>query len=103
MRLFPIAVLPFVTSCIIVPLPPSLFDPEPQQVELPFFGDGYRAEGDQCRRLGESDYTNQFLDDAADLVGCPADMENLGVFAIDTGGAEVGRTENYVLYSVPVR
>lgn len=70
---------------------------------LPFFGDGYRDKGDQCRRIGEDDFTNQFLDDAADLVGCPADMENLGVFAIDTGATEVARKDGYVLYSVPTR
>lgn len=70
---------------------------------LPFFGDGYRAKGDQCRRVGENNYTNQFLDDAADLVGCPEDMENLGMFALDTGGVEVARIDGFVLYSVPVR
>ena len=70
---------------------------------LPIFGDGYRADGDPCRRVGENDYTHQFLDDAADLVACPEDMENLGVFVLDTGGVEVARTQGYVLYSVPVR
>ncbi len=73
--------------------------PEP----LPLFGDGYRGDGDQCRRVGENAQTNQFLDDAADLVGCPEDMENLGIFAIDTGGVEVARLQGYVLYSVPIR
>jgi hypothetical protein len=77
--------------------------PTTVRYELPFFGNGYRADGDPCRRLGESDYTNQFLDDAADLVGCPADMENLGIFALDTGGVEVARVPGYVLYSVPTR
>lgn len=70
---------------------------------LPFFGDGYRIKGDACRRVGENDFTNQFLDDAADLVGCPADAENLGVFVLDTGAVEVARVDGYVLYSVPLR
>ena len=82
-------------ACTPVPAPA----PEP----LPIFGDGYRADGDQCRRVGENAFTNQFLDDAADLVACPEDMENLGVFALDTGGVEVARTQGFVLYSVPVR
>jgi hypothetical protein len=78
--------------------------PEPAtQDPLPFFGNGYRFEGDACRRVGENAYTNQFLDDAADLVGCPEDLENLGVFVTDTGAIEVARTGGYVLYSVPVR
>lgn len=72
-------------------------------IELPLFAAGYRADGDQCRRVGESAFTVEFLDDAADLVACPADMENLGVFPLDTGGVEVARTPNYVLYSVPTR
>ncbi len=70
---------------------------------LPLFGDGYRFKGDLCRRLGEDDFTNQFLDDAADLVGCPADAENLGVFVADTGAIEVARRDGFVLYSIPVR
>lgn len=77
--------------------------PEPAPVTLPIFGEGYRGEGDQCRRVGESPQTVEFLDDAADLVACPADLENLGVFAIDTGGIEVARIDGFVLYSVPVR
>lgn len=68
---------------------------------LPFFGDGYRFEGDACRRVGEDAFTNQFLDDSADLVGCPADLENLGVFVIDFNAQEVARRDGFVLYSVP--
>ena len=72
-------------------------------IPIPLFGEGYRADGDQCRRVGESEATQEFLDDAADLVACPEDMENLGVFALDTGGVEVARMDGYVLYSVPIR
>ncbi len=71
--------------------------------DLPFFGDGYRTKGDPCRRVGESQFTGDFMDYAADLVGCPEDMENLGVFVLDTGAVEVARKDGYVLYSVPVR
>ena len=92
-RLFPIVLL---TACT-----PPVAPPAP--TTLPLFGDGYRAEGDQCRRVGEDAFTNQFLDDSADLVACPDGMENLGVFALDTGGVEVARVPGYVLYSVPLR
>ena len=74
-----------------------------QDTALPFFGNGYRAEGDQCRNIGEDAFTNQFLDDAADLVGCPEGMENLGVFLTDTNAQEVARKDGYILYSVPRR
>lgn len=80
--------------------------PTPEPVTgntLPIFGDGYRFKGDICRRVGEDDFTNQFLDDAADLVACPEDAENLGVFVIDTGAVEVARRDGFILYSVPVR
>ena len=80
--------------------------PAPEPVtgtSLPLFGDGYRFKGDICRRVGEDDFTNQFLDDAADLVACPEDAEKLGVFVIDTGAIEVARRDGFVLYSVPFR
>lgn len=92
-RLRALALLPLLAAC--APPPPA----EP----LPLFGSGYRFKGDACMRVGENAYTNQFLDDAADLVACPADLENLGVFVIDTGAREVARRDGYVLYSVPRR
>ncbi|APE42708.1 hypothetical protein BOO69_04165 [Sulfitobacter alexandrii] len=75
----------------------------PAGTDLPFFGNGYRFDGDACRRVGEDAFTNPFLDDSADLVGCPADLENLGVFVLDTGAEEVARRDGFVLYSVPRR
>lgn len=70
--------------------------------ELPLFGAGYRSEGDLCRRAGESAYTNQFLDDAADFVACPPGTDP-GLFAFETGGREVGRLDGWILFSVPRR
>lgn len=82
--------------------PETTPDPAPETT-LPFFGDGYRAEGDMCRRLGESPETAEFLDDAADLVGCPEDMENLGVFITETNAQEVFRQDGFIVFTVPVR
>ena len=78
-------------------------EPTPVTGSLPFFGDGYRFKGDACVRLGESAATVEYLDDAADLVGCPADLENLGVFVIDYNAQEVARQDGFILYSVPRR
>ncbi len=70
---------------------------------LPLFGDGYPEPGDTCRRVGEDDFTNQFLDDAADLVGCPADWEGLDAFVDDTGARLVAVVGDINLYSITFR
>lgn len=76
--------------------------PAPSVDPLPLMG-GYRDPADQCVRVGENGFTNQFLDDAADLVGCPEDYEGVGVFETETGGQLVAVAQGYRLYSVPVR
>lgn len=93
-HLMSLALIPLLAACA---PPPAPMDP------LPLFGTGYRFKGDACLRVGENDYTNQFLDDSADLVACPEDLENLGVFVIDFNAQEVARKDGYVLYSVPLR
>ena len=70
--------------------------------DVPLFGAGYRAEGDGCRRAGESAFTNQFLSDAADLVACPPGTDP-GLFAFETGGREVARTDGWILFTIPRR
>ena len=72
----------------------------PPATDLPLFGGGYRADGDQCRRVGESAETVEYLDHTADLVACPEDYEGLGVFVTETGGVEVARVDGWVLFSV---
>ena len=95
MRLIIAAGLVLLSACVPVP--------DPATTGLSLFGNGYRFEGDTCRRVGEDDFTNQFLDDAADLVACPSAAENIGVFVTDTGAREVGRRDGYTLFSVPIR
>jgi hypothetical protein len=75
---------------------------EPAAEPLPLMG-GYRDPADQCVRVGENAFTNQFLDDAADFVGCPEDYEGVGVFETETGAILVAVEQGYRLYSVPVR
>ena len=63
---------------------------------LPFLGEGYPNSGDPCRRVGESEATSNFLDDSADLVGCPT-AEAAEVL----GGKVVATIGGTTLVSVP--
>jgi hypothetical protein len=66
---------------------------------LPLMG-GYRDASDGCRRVGEDAYTNRFLDDAADLVACPAGMA--GPSGLDSA-APLATKDGWALFSVPRR
>lgn len=70
--------------------------------DVPLFGSGFRNSGDQCRRAGESAFTNQFLSDAAELVACPPGTDPR-LFAFETGGQEVARRDGWILFTVPRR
>lgn len=64
---------------------------------LTVVGDGYPTAGAPCRRIGESAATVDFLDDSADLVGCPTteDAEKLG-------GKVLTAIDGVTLVSVPI-
>lgn len=79
----------------------TILPPDDAEPDLVFFFEGYRNDADQCRQLAETAYTNPFLDDAADLVGCPVTMENMGVFITETGAAEITTKDGFVLFTVP--
>jgi hypothetical protein len=71
-------------------------EPAEWPASLPVFGDGFPNAGDPCRRVGESEATNNFLDHTAALVGCHAvsDAEKLG-------GRIVATVDGITLVSVP--
>ena len=63
-------------------------------------GDGYPAAGAPCRRIGETAATVDYLDDSADLVGCPA-SDQAAIAAL--GGKSLGQVDGVALISVPRR
>lgn len=63
---------------------------------LKVVGDGYPGPGAPCRRIGETAATIDFLDDSADLVGCPTPQE-----AAKLGGNVLTAIDGVTLVSVP--
>jgi hypothetical protein len=99
----PAAVLLVLAACQPAAEDLPLPEPPPEPGSSLMFLSGYRDPADPCRGVGESAETVEYLDDAADLVACPADMENLGVFVTETGGRRVGQVGPWALFSVPRR
>lgn len=94
--------LMFLTACVdvSVPRPPGSGNAPPPQLAL--FGAGYPDAGDPCRRAGESVFTGQYLDDAADLVGCPPGTDP-GLFAFTYNARQIAQLDGWYLFSVPRR
>jgi hypothetical protein len=61
---------------------------------LPFFGEGYPAAGDPCRRLGENDFTRNWLDDARDLIACP-EGPAANTMAAKPGAVDLGSQDGF--------
>jgi hypothetical protein len=81
---------PFVTTRL---------DPD---AELPLLS-GYRDVEDSCSLLGESAFTRQYLDDAADLVACPIGSLAEQTLAAMPTATQLGQTMSYRLYRVQRR
>lgn len=81
------------------PVEIAIDEPDPDL----YFVRGYRSEHDPCKLTGETEFTNQFLDDAADLVTCPTGLNGADDFVKATGAMVVTQTQSYTLYSVPRR
>jgi len=68
-----------------------------------YFVRGYRSDNDPCKLTGETEFSNQFLDDSADLVTCPTGHEAANELVKTSGALVVAQTESFTLYRVPRR
>jgi len=66
-----------------------------------YFVRGYRSDSDPCKLTGETGFTNQFLDDEADLVSCPTGYEGGKELVKTKQATVVAQTNGYTLYTVP--
>ena len=77
----------------------AISEPDPELV----FVRGYRSAGDDCRLVGESAFTVDFLDDAADLVACPTGSAAMASLMAETGAPMITQTNSYTFFSIPYR
>ena len=77
----------------------GISEPDPELV----FVRGYRSADDDCKLTGESAFTVDFLDDAADLVTCSTGGPAAASLVSETSATIVTQTNSYTLYSVPRR
>ena len=68
-----------------------------------YFVRGYGSDNDPCKLTGETAFTNQFLDDSADLVSCQTESEGGSELVNKRNAKIVAHTRGYTLYSVPRR
>ena len=77
----------------------AISEPDPELI----FVRGHRGSGDECRIVGESTFTVDFLDDAADLVACPTGSAAMASLMAETGAPMITQTNSYTFFSIPYR
>ena len=88
-----------VTGCVETAPEVAISEPDP---ELNFVR-GYRSVADECRLVGETAFTFDFLDDAADLVACPTGSEAMASLQAETGAPVITQTNSFSFFSIPYR
>ena len=88
-----------VAGCIETPVDVGISEPDPDLV----FVRGYRSASDECQLVGESAFTIDFLDDAADLVACPTGSSAMETLMSETGAQIITQTNSFSFFSLPYR
>lgn len=94
-----ISVALLVSGCVEPAADVAISEPDPELV----FVRGYRSPSDECRLVGESAFTVDFLDDAADLVACPTGSAAMASLVAETGAQTLTQTNSFTLFSLPYR
>ena len=77
----------------------AISEPDPELI----FVRGYRGAADECQLVGETAFTIDFLDDAADLVACPTGSAAMASLVAETGAQMVTQTNSFTFFSIPYR
>ena len=77
----------------------AISEPDPELI----FVRGYRSAADECQLVGESAFTVDFLDDAADLVACPTGSAAMASLIAEIGTPMITQTNSYTFFSIPYR
>ena len=87
------------TGCVETTPEVAISEPDPELV----FIRGYRSVTDECQLVGETVFTVDFLDDAADLVACPTGSAAMASLMADTGAPMITQTNSFTFFSIPDR
>lgn len=77
----------------------AISEPDPDLI----FVRGYRGAADECQLVGETVFTVDFLDDAADLVACPTGSAAMANLMAETGAPMITQTNSFTFFSIPTR
>ena len=87
------------TGCVEPTPEVAISEPDPERV----FVRGYRSAADECQLVGETAFTVDFLDDAADLVACPTGSAAMASLIAETRVPVVTQTNSFTFFSIPTR
>ncbi|MDU8946598.1 hypothetical protein [Ovoidimarina sediminis] len=88
-----------VTGCVETTPEVAISEPDP---ELNFVR-GFRNAADECQLVGETAFTVDFLDDAADLVACPTGSAAMASLMAETGAPVITQTNSFTFFRIPYR
>ena len=88
-----------VAGCVETTPTVAISEPDPDLV----FVRGYRGPADECQLVGESPFTVDFLDDAADLVACFTGSAAMASLMAETGAKMLTQTNSFTFFSIPYR